>query len=271
MPKLMGQSLCHNIYPPRSFHAVVFLKLAPGGDVIDEARTLRDIIETPGGGLVVYAGQVGVAMVTSKQILNDWDALLIVQYPTRSAYDQMAARDDYRELLARLDATYTQGFRRPCLINLMLPQALLGLRAMDILRRVPSHFPFEPAGDDLFPRLRAKLKEVKQLEKLRHLSEDAVLIVNLILPGNKAQRSADRAYTRQMLGAMAEGAHGPLHMGAAVTLEGDANFKQVFAVYYPGVDHVCAMVGSTFMNRIGEGKQLGDSLAVATVPFLTRL
>jgi hypothetical protein len=31
------------------------------------------------------------------------------------------------------------------------------------------------------------------------------------------------------------------------------------------------MIGSTFMNRIGEGKQLGDSLAVATVPFLSKL
>ena len=195
----------------------------------------------------------------------------IVQYPTRSAYDEMAARDDYRELLGGLAATYTQGFQRPCFLNLMLPQALLGLRMLDKLRRVPSHFPFVPAGDDLFPRLRAKRKEVEQLQRLRHLSEDAVLIVNLILPGNKAQRSADRAYTRHMLGAMAEGAHGPIHMGRAVRLTGDANFEQVFAVYYPGIDYVVAMLGSTFMNRIGEGKQLGDSLAVASVPFLSQL
>ncbi len=31
------------------------------------------------------------------------------------------------------------------------------------------------------------------------------------------------------------------------------------------------MIGSTFMNRIGSGKQLGDSLAVATVPVLSKL
>ena len=60
--------------------------------------------------------------------------------------------------------------------------------------------------------------------------------------------------------------------GAGVgAVEGDARFTQFIAVYYPGIDHMQAMIGSTFMNRIGSGKQLGDSLAVATVPVLSKL
>jgi hypothetical protein len=43
------------------------------------------------------------------------------------------------------------------------------------------------------------------------------------------------------------------------------------AVYYPGIDHMHAMIGSAFMNRIGPGKQLGDTLAVATIPVLSKL
>ena len=66
-------------------------------------------------------------------------------------------------------------------------------------------------------------------------------------------------------------AHGPMHLGRAVTVEGDAEFSAVAAVYYPGIDYMQNMIGSTFMNRIGEGKQQGDSLAVVTVPFLSKL
>ncbi len=32
-----------------------------------------------------------------------------------------------------------------------------------------------------------------------------------------------------------------------------------------------AMIGSAFMNRIGPGKQLADTLAIATIPVLSKL
>ena len=259
------------IYPARAFHAVMFLKMNPGSEVVEAARRLRQVIETPKGGKLVYAGQAGLTIIASDQVPNDWDAVLIAQYPSRAAYDEWVAGDDYRAVVASLASSYTHGLKRPWLFNLMIPQLLLGLRVFDILRRAPSNFPFQPVGDDARPLLKAKMKEVEQLERLRSLGEDAVVIVNLLLPGSASQRKADRGYARKMLGAMAEGAHGPVHFGRAVTVEGEADFKQVGVVYYPGIDHLRAMVGSTFMHRIGEGKQLGDSLAVVTVPILSRL
>ena len=63
----------------------------------------------------------------------------------------------------------------------------------------------------------------------------------------------------------------PIHVGRPVRVEGEASFTQFVAVYYPVIDHMHAMIGSTFMTRIGSGKQPGDSLAVATVPVLSRL
>jgi len=38
-----------------------------------------------------------------------------------------------------------------------------------------------------------------------------------------------------------------------------------------GLDYMHAMIGSTFINRIGAGKQLGDTLAVASIPVLSEL
>jgi hypothetical protein len=259
------------LYPDRTFHAVIFLKVATGKDVIDSVRALQPILEAPGAGILIYAGQAGLALVRSEQVPNDWDAVLLVQYGSRQAFDTASERTELREAFAEFEQVYTHGFQRPALMNLMLPQMLLGLRLRDILRRAPSSFPFVPVGDDAFPSLKAKMKEVEALETLRHLSEDAVVVFNLIKPGDAAQKSADRAYTQSMMSAMAERAHGPMHLGRAVTVEGDAKFSRVAAVYYPGIDHMREMFGSTFMNRIGEGKQLGDSLAVATVPFLSKL
>jgi hypothetical protein len=62
-----------------------------------------------------------------------------------------------------------------------------------------------------------------------------------------------------------------MHMGSAVTVEGDSRFELFAAVYYPGIDHMHAMVGSAFMDRIARGKQLRDSLALATNPVLSKL
>ncbi len=259
------------LYPSQTFHAVIYLKGKPGQDVIDASRSLRSALESSGSGRLMYAGQAAALLVRSEQVENDWNAVLLVQYDSRQAFDAAQERTELRQALAGFEKVYIHGFQRPALTNLMIPQALLMLRATDLLRRTPSPFPFVPAGEAAFPAQKAMIKEVEALEKLRHLSEDAVVVFNLIKPGDAAQRAADRAYTQSMMSAMAERAHGPMHLGRAVTVEGEAKFSSVAVVYYPGIDHMQKMIGSTFMNRIGEGKQQGDSLAVATVPFLSRL
>ena len=60
-------------------------------------------------------------------------------------------------------------------------------------------------------------------------------------------------------------------MGRCVTLEGDAEFETVAIVYYPGIDYFLSLMQSKFYNGIFGGKQLGDTLAIPTVPILDRL
>jgi len=259
------------LYPSRTFHAVTYLKVEPGTDVIGAVRSLRPVLESSGAGSIVYAGRVASAVVRSEQVESDWDAVLLVQHDSREAFDAAQQRPEQREALASFEQVYVHGFQRPALPNLMLPQALLQRRVSDLLRRTPSAFPFVPAGDDAHPSQKAMIKDLQKLEMHRHLGADAVVVFNLIKPGDATQRAADRAYRQSMMSAMAERAHGPMHVGRAVTVEGDARFSSVAIVYYPGIDHMQEMMGSTFMNRIGEGKQQGDSLAVVTVPFLSKL
>jgi hypothetical protein len=255
------------LYSGEAFHALTFVKVGAGKPVVDEIRALRAAIEVPDGGLVVYAGQVGAVAVESAQLSSDWSGLVLTQYPSREAYDRFSSNPAYRHAVAGFERSYTHGVVRPVAMNLLVHQGLLLVRLADVVRRVPSAFPFVPAGDDASPKQKIKIKEMEQLDGLRSLGEDAIVIFNLIKPGSAEQQSADRSYTLKMMGGMAEGGYGPMHMGRAVTLEGHAEFEQFAAVYYPGIDFVQAMVGSTFMGQIGRDKQLGDSLAVVTVPI----
>lgn len=262
------------LYPARTFHVVTFLEVAANRDVIEDVRKLRDLLEGPGTAKMVYAGQGAFRAVESKQLPDhDWDAVILVQYPTREAYDAVARSESYRAALSGFASAYSHGMQRSAWMNLALPIALLGFRCVDRLKGVS--YAFEPMEDGEalggVERGAKTLQKFQRLEALRHLSEDAVVIVNLLKPGNREQRAADGKYTRAMLGAMAEMGYGPMHMGRAVTVEGEADFNRVAFVYYPGIDHMHEMIRSKFMNRIASGKQPGDSLAVATVPILSKL
>lgn len=74
-----------------------------------------------------------------------------------------------------------------------------------------------------------------------------------------------------MMAVLAEHGGGPMHIGKAVTLEGNADFDQIAIVYYPGIEFFFSLVRSNFFQSIVGGKQLGDDLAVLTVPILPHL
>ncbi len=267
------QDLQPLLHSSRVLHVVTFLRVADDANVIEEVRKLRDLLETRGKAKVVYAGRGVLNAVVSKQIPNvDWNAVLLVQYGSREDYDAVAASEAYRTALSRFDASYSHGMKRSALMNLAIPQLLLGVRLVDALRRVPSPHPLLPAEPGSGPRERGELlAKFDRLDQVEDLGRDAVVIVNLLQPGTPEQRAADSAYTRRMMGLFATGGYGPTHFGAAVPLEGEARFQNVGIVYYPGIDHMKALIHSSFMARIGGDKQPGDSLAVVTVPILSRL
>ncbi len=263
------------IYSSRSFHSATLIKLEAESSRERELavlRALQEAIAGPGGGIVVYAGLVGLTMAPSSQIENDWSGVMIAQFPSREAFDRTRSSPELQRLLDDCERSYTLGFRRPVLMNLMIPIGLGVMRLRDIVLRREPILPFQPVSDDeALPPLLEKREELKRLDTYRDVREDAVVIVNFLLPGDSKQRKADRAYTGEMTRGMAEGGYGPMHMGPAVVVEGESNFKMFAAVYYPGIDHMHAMLGSRFMNRIASDKQLGDTLAVATIPVLTKL
>ncbi len=262
-------------YSGGAFHTVTFLKVDDSMGREGEfaaLAALRRAIEVPGGGRVVYAGLVAVNMAASTRLPNEWSALVLAQYPSREAFQRQREGAEYKHALDSCERSYVHGFQRPMLVNLGIPLALGWMRVRDILLRRKPILPFEPlAYEEALPPIQAKRKEILAFDDYRDIRDDAVLVVNLIQPGTATQRAADNAYTGAMMRGMAEGGYGPMHMGRAVSVDDEPRFKQFVAVYYPGIDHMHAMIGSTFINRVGPGKQLGDSLAVATIPVLAKL
>lgn len=258
------------VYGRSAFHVVTFLRAHPDGDVLEALRKLRSDVEGAGA-RTVYAGVAAPVGLASSQLGDArWDAVVLVQHPSRERYEALAVSEAYRRALDRFAAAYSHGMDRSVLLNLGIPMLLLALRARQIALRLPSHYPLVP-DPERAPNAPAGEQDIAKLDPLRPYGEDAVVIVNLLKHGDAEQRAADRAYGLAMAGAFAEGAHGPMHMGRAVAVEGEARFDRVALVYYPGIDYMQALMRSRFFNSIVGGKQPGDTLAVPTVPVLSRL
>ena len=260
-------------YGSSTLHVVTYLRTRPGEDAIESLRKLRSDVEGTGQAKLVYAGlSPGVALESAQLDESSFDAVVLFEYPSREAYELLSGTSAYRSALDRFDAHYSHGMDRPVMLNLGIPMLLLGVRAYQIVTRQPSLYPLEPVDPATLEVDRLNRREMFQrMETLRRYNEDAIVIFNLLKGGNAEQRAADRGYGMKMAQGFAERAHGPMHFGRAITLEGDAEFDRVAIVYYPGFEYFQSLMGSKFFNGIVGGKQPGDTLAVPTIPVLSQL
>ena len=169
------------LYSASCFHVVTFLEAAEGADLYDSVRELRRAVEVSGHARMVYAGRAGFVVESSRLGRQSWDAVVLVQYASRESYQEAAQSSEYREALAQFDHTYSHGMKRNPILNLLIPQALLMLRFMDIIRgrfKVEELTPSPlPEGSELVELMEER---IASLLELRSVSDDAILIFNLI-------------------------------------------------------------------------------------------
>ena len=261
------------LHSSSAFHVISYLRLQPGADLVESLAKARETLEGAGGSQWIYAGKVVLMGLRSSQLGDrQWDAIVMSQYDSREAYDEVARSNAHHQTFAHFDATYHHGMQRSAGLNLALPMIFLGMRVVDILKGVPVIDPYDRASDeDLAGRNLAMEQARPAIEAARAYNENAAVVFNLARSGGAAEQEANRAYGRKMLGLFAANGHGPSHIGKSVTIEGDAEFDDVNIVYYPGIDYLISLVRSKFYNGIVGGKQLGDTQAIPTVPILDRL
>ena len=111
--------------------------------MIDSVRALKQQIDV-GPGTLIYAGQAAFTIPSTQLGPRNWDAVVLVQYPSLASYNETAASDGYKDALAAFDEAYSHGMVRNPVLNLAIHQALLGLATIDIVtgnREVPPLVP----------------------------------------------------------------------------------------------------------------------------------
>lgn len=256
-----------SFYAGDAFHVLWLLELAPGQALEPSLRGFVGAVEAASG-TPIYAGRAAGSTIVSNEFdTSAWDAVLLAQFPSRETYDA-AWLEPARAVFQR---SYAQGFVRPVALNLVLPQMLLGVRLFDLVTLQPSIFPVVPDPDiDMKAPKNPRFAEI-----FGALGDDAqrgLVFVNLVQAGTPEQEAgASGVHPRKMARAMAEGGYGPLHVGEAVTLEGDAEFERVMINYYPGTEFFLSLMSSTFIQETLRGYQPSGMEAVPTVPILDRL
>jgi uncharacterized protein (DUF1330 family) len=260
------------------FHVVSLLKLAPDQELLSGVREFVDAVEKDGAE-VVYAGKTVINGRTSSQLPpDDWEAFVITQYPSRSVWDAVSASTDFRNLESRFTNVYSMGMKRSAGINLALPALLLGRRVAQVIRREPPRYPFKPVPGLSEALAKAPIEVRERMDTFEEVlganleyGREGMVIFNFAKNGTSEERKANAGYGGEMFALFAEAGAGPMHVGEAVTLEGDADFDQVIIVFYPGVEFFGEMITSEFYQGIFPDKQLGDDLSSLTVPVLPHL
>jgi len=256
------------------FHVASLLKLGSNQELLDGVRDFVETVERDEAE-VVYAGKAVLNGRTSSQLpSDDWDAILLTQYPSRAAWDAASAGSEHQDLKARFENIYSLGMKRNAVVNLAIPLALLRERFLQLVRRERPLYPFRPAPrpEELVPEARERVEAFRKVIQANlAYSRDAMVIVNFAKHGTREQRKANAGYGGKMFGLFAETGAGPMHLGKAITVEGDADFDQVIIVFYPGLEFFVEMAQSDFYQGIFPGKQLGDDLSSLTVPLLSHL
>ncbi len=75
------------------------------------ATALRDTFLTRHGGEVLYAGNGGTPLVAEQG--QDWDAVLLVRYPSREAFSRMVADPEYQQFTHFRTEALTEAVLQP--------------------------------------------------------------------------------------------------------------------------------------------------------------
>ena len=255
------------------FHVVTLLKLSAEQELLSAIGSFVDASEEAGGH-AVYAGKVFQSGSSTQVPYEDWDAFVLVQYPSQDAYETVAADPAYQEERGHFARSYAHGMQRSAAFNLLIPIVLLYKRVMDYATFTPNRYPFERVAlqGDLPAEVRnQRALMLERLAENREYGRDAVVILNFHKEGDASERESMGNYGDAMFDLMAESGNGPVHLGSGVSIEGDASFDNVVIVYYPGVDYLAELVQSKYFIGIVGGKRLGDAMGMLSVPLLPHL
>lgn len=254
------------------FHVIVFFKLRSGDKVVDTARRFTEHLQACGSARLIYAGQAAFTVHSQQLGQRDWDGVLLIEYPSRPAFEESRRAPGYSEARQLFSDSYIHGMRRNRRMSSSFPMLLLRRRVMDLLlgrwRPEPLQTSQEFATSAEYDIWRSR---VSRLQALNEINRHGLVVYNLIKFSTKGYDDVLDTYGSELLSRMAALDHGPLHVGRSVALEEFARFDRVYIVYYPSARYLADLLTSQYFQSITGINTLGDMIRLPTVPITDRL
>ncbi len=254
------------------FHVMVFFKLRGGAKVVDTVKHFLQLLATDSKVRLVYAGQAACTVHSNQLGICDWDGVLLLEYPSRTDYQESCVKGNTTRAYQSFAESYLHGMRRNRQTNLSIPLFLLRRRLRDVFYGKWRVEPLVPSPVfATFPAYEIWRLRAARLRASNAINREGMVVYSLVKRGSRELQAGNAVFNRQMASRMAAEGYGPLHMGRPVALESLARFDLAVASYYPSAEYVADLLGSQFFGSITGGKQLGDYLAVFTIPITDRL
>jgi hypothetical protein len=254
-----------------TFHVITFFDIRDGGKILPSTQAYLSAIGGLGNSRLIYAGHAAFVQDSQQLGEHQWDGVLLHEYACRSDFERVASR---LEALAgqNFNDHHFHGMKRNRWFSLFIPILLLRLRVASLIKgrwRAPplEHLPaFKQSNDfSVWNRRIARLRAMNKIDP------HGLVVFSLIKRGNEKQRNVEASYTREMASRMAALDHGPIHVGRAVGVQGNARFDDAYVVHFPSAEYFADLLSSEFFQAIAGNRQLGDTTMVPTIPLTEQL
>lgn len=260
------------LHSTEAFHVLVFFNVQSGARVVDSVRALVQRTTNRRRARLIYAGQSAFAVDSEQLGYRPFDGVVLLQYRSRFEYEERGARVLGNAVNELFSDSYLHAMRRNRRVSSILPLWFLRLRIGQLLRgrwkrtelSTPPDYPTSPRYDDWRQR-------VDRLEAAHKVNPAGLVTVNLNKRGNARQQAAHERFGDAMMALMAADAHGPMHTGRSVALEGNARFDDVIVTYYPSAQYFARLVTSQYFHEHWSSSLLSDMVWLATVPITDSL
>lgn len=267
-----AQDFQRRFHPGSAFHVIVFFKLGRGDRLVPTVRRFVELVTAASNARLIYAGQAAFTVNSEQMEVQDWDGVLLLEYPNREDY-QLSC-DDYRTAAARglFADSYYHAMRRHRKLSAAIPRFLLALRLKDILKGKWRVEPFRPSPEfETFPEFQVWRNRVGRLMALHEVNRTGLVVFNLLKLPSPGGQDAVESVGAGLLSRMAALGYGPLHFGRPVVLENLARFDRVFVVYYPSARYFAQMLSSQYHASMTGMRLQSDTLSVPTVPVTAQI
>lgn len=273
-------------YSRSDVHVVTALRPKEGAELKDSVAALAQQVSSFGG-RVVFTGRVLSSVMSisiPEEVADRFRVLLVTQWASIEEFKAFRA-GSLKLPDGPWELAWSTAWQRGITVNLLTPVLLFALRLKAAVCCRRFDITTENTKDNYERSMEPAFLQAHSWESFERIcanmeqrspSTSAPMIMWNWAKKNENKEAAakDVAYGLVMMEMLAQKGGGVMEMGNVLSpgLEDEPwrGFEQMIGVHYPDVRFFTRLIKSSWMHQTGQGKQPGDTLALATVPWDSR-